>query len=558
MRGVVLVAALSAPVAAGALLLRPGDGETALAEDAPAAAPAALPEGLRTLRGTSRAPAAARAEPERPPDPAEADWLAALAAHEAGRHRDALALARRARKTSPAWFADPARAAKWKEIAAAAKAAEDALAVLRLSALERASADPGEDRRLTREEREALDRVLARAAEIIAEAQTPEERAALLRHARRFLIEPSHSRGDALARRLARLSRGRRSSDADEPLPQDDDEAVEARRVEQLERLRQRDLVSLLDRIHAGLAWLALHQHDDGRFSDSATRARCKKLEHAACAPAESDQLAVATTALALCAFLDFRDQDALGLFEPTLSRGIAWLLSKQAPDGSFPGAGATYTSAIGLMAIAQASGSTGREDLRAATSRGLAWFASVQHRDGGFRYAPRQAGDLSATGWVAQAVAAARHAGIAPPPGLEEGIDRFLRSVWRGDQEFGYTDGTRDRPSLAPVGMLTAQLVWKDVAPATHAAWRAHLAEPVRRRNLYWLYYAVRVALALDGGLNPALRDVSLRLAAAQSNKGDAAGSFPGKLDPWLQRGGTTLQTAVAVLTLEHALFLR
>jgi hypothetical protein len=71
-------------------------------------------------------------------------------------------------------------------------------------------------------------------------------------------------------------------------------------------------------------------------------------------------------------------------------------------------------------------------------------------------------------------------------------------------------------------------------------------------------VYYAVRVGLALEGGLSPALRKSIDDLVAKQSTKGDTSGAFSGRLDPWLVRGGTSLQTAVVALTLEHALFLR
>ena len=53
----------------------------------------------------------------------------------------------------------------------------------------------------------------------------------------------------------------------------------------------------------------------------------------------------------------------------------------------------------------------TGSEDLRVAVRKGLAWFDTTQGPLGGYRYQrddPR--GDLSVTGWVAQAVEAARN----------------------------------------------------------------------------------------------------------------------------------------------------
>jgi hypothetical protein len=86
---------------------------------------------------------------------------------------------------------------------------------------------------------------------------------------------------------------------------------------------------------------------------------------------------------------------------------------------------------------------------------------------------------------------------------------------------------------------------------------WKTYLAglDPKRPPDLYTLYYGVRVSILLSGTLDGPWRKWAFDLAAKQ-DKGAAAGSFPGNV--WRWSSGPTVSTAVALLTLEHALYLR
>ena len=328
------------------------------------------------------------------------------------------------------------------------------------------------------------------------------------------------------------------------PLAKRDGKA--ARRKEQLGRLEEREAVDLLDHVYAGLIWLALQQSPDGHFFDATSK------------PGKHN--VIATTAFALMAFLDFRDQDLNEVFESNIAAAARWLQKRQRPDGSFHGGQQFYTTAIALMALGQAGASSGDEALRESVERGLDYLARQAGPYGGFRYGRGGDGDLSVTGWVMQAVEMARRAQVEIPPDLEPGLRRFLDRVWLGEHRFSYLPGNSERSSLNPVGMLMDILLIEERDPVVESSWRRWLtARPRKSPPLYSLYYGVRVALLLNRKLEDPWRRWVFELAAKQGRDGPSAGSFPDRrLCRWLSRGGPTLQSAVAVLTLEHALYLR
>ncbi len=433
----------------------------------------------------------------------------------------------------------------------------------------------------------ALERQLRHAAGVIAKVSKVRQRETLVRHIERFLVPRGRARGpregdeahtattkldiNGLLDDVARHEAAR--ADPTIPLPIDDPEQVEVRRMAQLDLLRRRSALNLLDTLHAGLAWLALHQGADGRLSDGAALAYCQTAyaDDAKSLAASrgflrsgGERYAVSTTSLALMAFLDFRDQDGRGLFEPTIARATAWLRGQQDPRGFFSKGGrAFYSDAIALMALAQAAGATGDLALKQAVARGLAALYALQGPGGGYRYGAKQAGDLSVSGWVTQAVEYAEGAGIDVPDGMREGLRLFLDSVWSGGARFAYTSeaarrSRRGSPSLYPVGMLMTRVLRPKVRGADRDAWARWLASGVGRRapGLYTLYYGVRMDVWVHGLLSTKWRDWLNALARRQERTGPVAGAFRGT--GRTSRAGPTLSTGLALLTMEHALFSR
>ncbi len=566
-------------------------------EQAPSRQPAKGAPSLNTKRGRP----IRRVTVNRPAPISEAErvrlerlgqlWDRALVLHRMQRHMQALALLETSLVTDDAFFAEPKRAkslAAMRKGAASVLKAEDATEQLHdlVEELRRwGNLRPLDDP----EKATALERQLRHAASVVARLPKKPQRALLMRHLERFLFARSRrSRDDdALDARTARSRldidallnavQGAEDARVDPtlPLPIEDSEIVESRRMLQLEALRVRGALTLLDALHAGLAWLALNQGEDGRFADGAGLARagrlyegdrdslriCEKHLNAA-----HDRYAIATTALALMAFLDFRDQDGRGLFEPTIARAVAWLLKQQAEDGLFAKAqGQFYTDAMGLMALAQAAGATGDEALKAAVARGLETVYGLRGPQGGYRYRAKRPGDTSVTGWVTQAVEYAALAGIPVPEGMRDGLKTFLKGVRIGGERFSYMATTkhptsRGNVSLYPAGMLMGRILWDEVPTADTKAWSTWLTKGSGRRApwLYTLYYGVRMDVWIHGKLTTKWHGWLIDLARKQRTNGPVAGAFPNTTGRWTARGGTTLTTAFALLTMEHALFSR
>ena len=520
---------------------------------APAAEPA-VPEKEPVLVGTLSDVTERR---RRAVDRALEAWAEAKDLMAQGKAKEAAAVLARIRERAPGFLEDPCRAGEVAKIDGTAKAIDAEKKLMEFLSAQRLSA----------EERDLLDRQLAASAEVLARAANDADLDQLSRHLKRFLL-PGGAAGNADSKDWADVQlrtfvedrRSRRATDKKPPVA--DADLAEQRRLEELEKLRQRDAVGLLDSIHAGLAWLAIHQRDDGSFCDAATVERCTALKHSpSCLgnwPNTGDAFAVANTSLVLIAFLDFRDQDPLGWFDPYLGRSLQWLAKQQKPDGSFPGAGQHYTTAMAIMALSQAAASTGAEDLREASRKGVAYLTSVIGPLGGFRYGRNDPGDLSVTGWAAQAVEMARTAGVDIPLKLSAGLETFLKYVSLGDKRFSYVYRGGEKVSLAPVGMLLGHIVGQDKDPALLKQWKDYLTglKVEQRPDLYTLYYGVRVSILLNGTLDGPWRTWVFDLAKRQVHGNSASGAFPGDL--WRWSGGVTTQTAVGILTLEHSLYLR
>jgi hypothetical protein len=341
-------------------------------------------------------------------------------------------------------------------------------------------------------------------------------------------------------------------------------EQVAARRTAQLQRLAQGGALGLLESLQGALAWLALSQGEDGRVDDATALARAAPPGGAAGRATRKllgagDRYALATTAFAALAFLDFRDQDAGGLFEPALARAVAWLRSRQRPDGLFRSDGRQlYDQAIALMALGQACRASGDAHLAQAVARGLASLYDGRGMQGGYRYQRGAAGDVSVSAWVAQALEQARLAHVPLPVRMEEDLRGFLGHVWKGGSSFSYTADGAQRPSLDPAGMLVARILLDRVEKKDAAAWRLRLARGKlsQRPALYTLYYGARMDVWLHGTLTPRWRGWLLELAGTQDADGLLAGSFAHARRRWIS--AATTRSAFCALILEHALFRR
>ena len=506
----------------------------------------------------------------------ESMWATALAQHKEGKPVEALTTIAPGRRDWPDWFAEATRA---PIVRAMERAAVNLLArAARVGTLAEARALANsllalvKDPALLAEIRDLLAAAERRAkatdpgvgADVLANATAAADREAIARHLQRFAgTGPAPKRTDWVDEQLARVeAAGRALTVEPDPLSLPDPVEAEKRRLDQLEKLRQRSASGLLDPIDGALAWLALHQADDGHFGEDATAARCKAMAHdPPCVGGSREQVPVAATGLAVLAFLDFRDQDVKRLFEPTLARGIAWLVGQQQPDGSFKDRGRQgYAAAIGMMALGQAAASTHDPALKKAVERGIAFYAKQHGPNGGYRYSLGQDGDLSVTGWYVQAIEAASAAGVEIPEDMRQGLERFLNAVSVGppQSKFAYVVGQREKQSLSAVGMLVSSILRPQSPQWYGEDWRALLKKGSPGGETYGLYYGVRVLLFLDGIVDEKWRGYLNDLAKKQTVTGTAAGRISLDAEWAFKQYGATTATAFATLTLEHALYRR
>ncbi|MFO7870399.1 MAG: prenyltransferase/squalene oxidase repeat-containing protein [Kiritimatiellia bacterium] len=211
-----------------------------------------------------------------------------------------------------------------------------------------------------------------------------------------------------------------------------------------------------------------------------------------------------AMTALALMAFLAHGDTPASEEFGYTVQRAIEYLLASRKGDGGW---NRKYTHAIVTYAICEAYALTSIPEVGDAAEKAIEIIIKGQNPEGGWRYKLNGQGksDTSCMGWAAQALKAARMAGIYVS-GMDECIVKaiagFKRNYKRIDSDsggFGYTGpGVR---GLTSVGVLCLQLLGEpqcdqvigglNTLDRSTYYWRPDAArgKPFFNKNYYWYY---------------------------------------------------------------------
>lgn len=250
---------------------------------------------------------------------------------------------------------------------------------------------------------------------------------------------------------------------------------------------------SLLD----ALTWLQRHQGPDGFWEVENFNWLCECDGEGVVVEAD-----LGVTGLALLAFARAGyDQTGGTEYSESIRRGIQAVLKRQvSKDVDYQGlfidadafgddAGlAHYTHAVLTTALAELLRLSGDESLRAPVEQAVAYIAKAQNanprdasRKTGWGHAPKSgASDTLTTAWMAQALASAQAAGIAPPAGAAQGALAFLddmtsRATWRT----GYTEQGRGTPALPE-----DKIRWIDSEVTTALAVHARLALGSRRND--------------------------------------------------------------------------
>jgi hypothetical protein len=316
--------------------------------------------------------------------------------------------------------------------------------------------------------------------------------------------------------------------------------------------------------VHGALNWIARHQSMDGSWSLTAYQARCK--DPSCASEAKAGGYESAATALALLPFFGAgQTHESKGRYQKTIRAGVLYLIKNQKPDGDLRMGTTMYAHGLASLALCECFGMSNDKLVGRAAQAALNFIMQAQDpAGGGWRYAPRDPGDTSVTGWQIMALKSGQMAYLTVNPAVFERAKAFLKSVSPGNyggSRFSYMPGTAESPALTAVGLLCEQYMH---VPRTNPAMiqgtaflMQSLPDPGGHSNLYYWYYATQVMHNQPGPDWDAWnRKMRRTLIDAQCKDNNCAnGSWSPKTpqpDDWGGSGGRLYMTSLAALTLE------
>lgn len=350
--------------------------------------------------------------------------------------------------------------------------------------------------------------------------------------------------------------------------------------------------------IELGLEFLSRLQQEDGRWS----------LAEFGDLPVSEDELPNiqadgAATGLALLAFLGGGYDHFDDKYQTVVQRGLDYLVDQQTERGdifperradsvgrNLPALKATrfYSHGIATLALCEAYGMTGDDELREPAQAALNYITETQHqRLNGWRYTEGSNSDLSVTGWQIMALRSGELAGLRVNQQTYRRAKQFVEQCRRSDGKnalycynpfvTGANEKTKhhDQPGtvMTSVGMLMQLYLGQNRdAPlmqrgADHLVQNlpTHAGEFTRapvgtdknpQRDTYYWYYATQVMFHMGGDhwqqwhehLHPLLVN-------HQTVEGPLAGSWNPQRpvpDMWGHVGGRLYVTCMNLLSLE------
>ncbi len=329
--------------------------------------------------------------------------------------------------------------------------------------------------------------------------------------------------------------------------------------------------------IAAALDWLAAHQSPDGRWDVDDWATTC---QGGRCVGPGTDagdaRYDVGLTGLALLAFLEGGQAAADGPYGETVARALAWLLAQQRPSGAigFDHGETIYNHAIATKTLARALalGVSADPRLGEAAARALRFCHDAQNPARGWKYGIQTGrDDTSVTGWMVQALLAARGAGLEVRESALAGAGAWFRRATDERGEVGYetpgggsaylpqNDGKYDRvPCMTAVAVACRLALGEaETAPqlrsglqhlsAALPTWAPHVG--VRTVNFYYWYHGTLATqrTSLERTWRLALQQA---LIPNQRVGGCADGSWDG-VGEWCLAGGRVYATAINALAL-------
>lgn len=329
-----------------------------------------------------------------------------------------------------------------------------------------------------------------------------------------------------------------------------------------------------------GLNWLKKHQHPAGYWDAAQFQTQCQGLN---CIGGGKPWTDVGQTGLALLAFMGAGNTPNYGPYRVQVQKGLTYLLKVQQTNGVFgsqeKGTHFIYNHAIATLALVEAYELSGKlEKYKIAAQHGVNFLIQAQNPRLAWRYEARSGdNDTSITGWVAKALASAKHSGINVPPESFEGILYWLDSVTdKETYRTGYIKRGDPGARLAgfeekfeSVETMTAAAVFARIFMGNHLQYEKEIQGVVAllsqdlpkwtiagsgksKIDYYYWYYGSLVLFQIGGGpwkvWNTHLKEALLPI---QKKTGCEKGSWD-PIGAWGSEGGRIYSTALNVMTLE------
>jgi hypothetical protein len=263
-----------------------------------------------------------------------------------------------------------------------------------------------------------------------------------------------------------------------------------------------------------GLRWLSLHQAQDGHWSlhefNRCSRSKPRpagNISTCNCEIGATNRNDIAATGFGLLPFLGAGITHRAGKsgaedYSKTVEGAVNWLMTKQGADGSY--SSEMYSQGIATIAMCEAYGLTSDPRIKVSAQKALNFIVAAQDpAGGGWRYAPRQPGDTSVTGWQLMALKSGQMAGLSVPKKTLQMSEKYLDACETSNRGgFGYVPGSPESPTMTAVGLLCRQ--YSGVGPKNLALLsgvnRLKTVPPAAGVDIYYLYYATQVMHHMQG----------------------------------------------------------
>jgi hypothetical protein len=322
--------------------------------------------------------------------------------------------------------------------------------------------------------------------------------------------------------------------------------------------------------VGAGLKWLALHQAPNGSWTMEGFHQHAKDQYGAGAksfrceCTGQGQKNDVAGTAFGVLPFLaagqthkPVADRKNTPDYTKVVDNALRFLVAKQ--DKSSGSLGGMYEHGLATIALCEAYSMTSDPALKVSAQKGIDYIVSAQHEAGGWRYAAKQQGDTSVTGWQVMALKSGQMAGLSVPKATLDGATKYLSSCMNGlDYGYGYT-GPSSTPTMTAVGLLCRQyLGWNPRKTELVKGVDLLTKTPPSPSSMYFSYYGTQVMNHLGGdnwrNWNEKMRDSLIKSQdrGADPKHPHQAGSWDPKGDPHGNAWGRVGQTSLSVLTLQ------